>query len=240
LTRRNIWLELAAGGLLAAALVTAVLVPPERTMGDLARIMFVHVPAAWLAYLAFGIALVGSMGYLVTKKMKWDRLAAGSAEIGVYFNGLTIALGMIWGKSTWGVWWTWDARLVLTAIMFFVYLGYQGLRRGIADPVVRARRAAWLGVLGAIQIPLVHFSVIWWRGLHQPPSIIRPGNMQMDAPFRNALFLAVAAFTLVYVALLRRHMENARGQEALAARLASEEVEVAGAAITAPRYGEVD
>ena len=240
MTRRKIWLDLAAGGLLAAALVAAVRVPPEQTQGDLARIMFVHVPAAWLAYLAFGIALVGSVGYLITRRMKWDRLAAASAEIGVCFNGLTIALGMIWGKSTWGVWWTWDARLVLTAIMFFVYLGYLGLRRGITDPVARARRSAWLGVLGAVQIPIVHFSVIWWRGLHQPPSIIRPGGMQMDSPFRMALFLSVAAFTLVYAALVRRHMENAVAEEALAARLASEEVEVAGAAVTAPRYGEVD
>jgi len=240
LTRKRMWLDLAAAAALVAALVAAVLVPPERNMGDLARIMFVHVPAAWLAYLAFGITLVGSIVYLATRRMKWDRLAAASAEIGVYFNGLTIALGMIWGKSTWGVWWTWDARLVLTAIMFFVYLGYLGLRRGIADPLARARRSAWLGVLGAVQIPIVHFSVVWWRGLHQPPSIIRPGGIQMDTEFRIALMVALTAFTLVYAALMRRHMENAVAEEALAARLASEEVEVAGAAITAPRYGEVD
>ncbi|MBM3695958.1 MAG: cytochrome C biogenesis protein [Actinobacteria bacterium] len=238
--RRKVWLDAAAGALLVATLAAALAVPPERTMGDLARLMFVHVPAAWLAYLAFGVTLVGSAGYLATRRMKWDRLAAGSAEVGVCFNGLTIALGMIWGKSTWGVWWTWDARLVLTAIMFFVYLGYLGLRRGIADPVARARRSAWLGVLGAVQIPIVHFSVVWWRGLHQPPSVIRPGGVQMDDEFRIALAVAVLAFTAVYAALLRRHMENARAEEALAARLASEEVEVAGAAITAPRYGEVD
>jgi len=238
--RRKVWLDVAAGALLAGALAAALAVPPERNMGDLARIMFVHVPAAWLAYLAFAVTLVGSVAYLATSRMKWDRLAAGSAEVGVYFNGLTVALGMIWGKSTWGVWWTWDARLVLTAIMFFVYLGYLGLRRGIADPVARARRSAWLGVLGAVQIPIVHFSVVWWRGLHQPPSVIRPGGVQMDTEFRLALAIAVLAFTALYAALLRRHMENALAEEALAARLASEEVEVAGAAITAPRYGEVD
>ena len=236
--RRKIWLDVAAGGLLVAALVTAVTVPPERTQGDLARIMFVHVPAAWLAYLAFGITLVGSLGYLITRRMKWDRLAGASAEIGVFCNGLTIALGMIWGKSTWGVWWTWDARLVLTAIMFFVYLGYLGLRRSIPDPVARARRSAWLGVLGAVQIPIVHFSVIWWRGLHQAPSILRPGGIQMDPPFRSALFLSLAAFTLVYAALLRRHMEGAVAEETLAARLASEEIAVAGAAVTPPRFEE--
>jgi heme exporter protein C len=240
LTLRRMWLDLAAGGTLIAALIAAVLVPPERTQGDLARIMFVHVPAAWLAYLAFAVTLVGSVGYLVTKKMRWDRLAAASAEVGVYFNGLAIALGMIWGKPTWGVWWTWDARLVLTAIMFFIYLGYLALRRGITDPVARARRSAWLGVLGVVQIPIVHFSVVWWRTLHQPPTILRPGRMQMDAPFRGTLFLSLAAFTLVYAALVRRHTENALAEELLAERLASEEVEVAGAAVTAPQYGEAD
>ncbi len=238
MTRRKIWLDLAAGGLLVAALVAAVLVPPERNMGDLARIMSVHVPAAWLAYLAFGITLAGSLGYLITKRMKWDRLAAASAEIGVYFNGLTIALGMIWGKSTGSVV-DLGCRLVLTAIMFFVYL-LPGAPPRHHGPGARARRSAWLGMLGAVQIPLVHFSVIWWRGLHQPPSIIRPGGIQMDPPFRVALVISLLAYTLVYAALMRRHMANALAEEALAARLASEEVEVAGAAITAPRYGEVD
>ena len=101
--------------------------------------------------------------------------------------------------------------------------------------MARARRSAWLGVLGAVQIPIVHFSVIWWRGLHQAPSILRPGGIQMDPPFRSALFLSLAAFTLVYAALLRRHMEGAVAEETLAARLASEEIAVAGAAVTPPR-----
>jgi heme exporter protein C len=238
--KRSAWLDLAGGGLMAAALVAALLVPPERTQGDLARIMFVHVPAAWLAYLAFGVTLVGSVGYLATRRMRWDRLAAASAEVGVFFNGLAIALGMIWGKPVWGVWWTWDARLVLTAVMFFVYLGYLALRRSITDPGIRARRSAWLGVLAAVQIPVVHFSVIWWRTLHQPPTILRVSGMEIDSPFLGALFLSLAAFTVVYAALVRRQIQMAAVAEALAERLASEEVEVAGAAVIAPRLDKGD
>ncbi len=234
------WLDVAAVGTLLTALVVGLVVPPEETQGDLARIMFVHVPAAWLAYLAFGITLLGSALYLITKKIKWDRLAAASAEVGVYFTGLTLALGMIWGKPTWGVWWTWDARLVLTAVMFFVYLGYLALRRGIPDVELRARRSAWLGVLGVIQIPVVHFSVLWWRTLHQPPTLLRPGEMQMDAPFFGALMTSLFAYTVVYAALVRRNIERQELEAKLGDAMASEEIEVAGAAIQAPDYGEVN
>lgn len=233
---RTRMLESAAAVTLVAALVTALIVGEEQTQGDLARVLFVHVPAAWLAYLAFVVTLLGSGLYLWKKDLRWDRLAAASAEVGVFFTGLTIALGMIWGKSTWGVWWTWDARLVLTAVMFFVYLGYLALRRSIPDPVARARRSAWLGILGTVQIPIVHFSVIWWRTLHQPPSILRPGEMQMDPPFRGALMMALVAFTVVYAAMVRRRMELARLEDAIEEAINAEEREVAGAAVTAPRY----
>lgn len=238
--KRPHWLTIAAAGTLLTAMVTALMVPPERVQGDLARVLFVHVPSAWLAYLSFGVTLLGSAMYLIKQDLKWDRLAGASAEVGVFFTGLTLALGMIWGKPTWGVWWTWDARLVLTAVMFFVYLGYLALRRGIDDPVDRAKRSAWLGILGVVQIPLVHFSVLWWRTLHQPPTLLRPDGMQMDAPFRGALFMALFAFTMVYAALVRAHIANAKDEVRLAELIASEEVEVAGAAITAPTLGEVD
>ncbi|MDX1689857.1 MAG: cytochrome c biogenesis protein CcsA [Acidimicrobiia bacterium] len=229
-------LDIAAAGTLLAALVTALVVPPEVTQGDLARIIFVHVPAAWLAYLAFIVTLVGSVAYLVRRNRRWDRVAASSAEVGVYFTGLALVTGSIWGKPTWGVWWTWDARLVLTAVMFFVYLGYLALRRGITDPSARARRSAWFGVLAVVQIPLVHFSVVWWRTLHQPPTILRPGPMQMDAAFRGGLVMAVVAFTVVYAALLRRRIRLARLEDALEERLG--DVDVAGADVAAPDLTE--
>ncbi|MCB2222654.1 MAG: cytochrome c biogenesis protein CcsA [Actinobacteria bacterium] len=205
-------------------------------MGNLARVLFVHVPSAWLAYLSFVVTLVGSGLYLRTKDLRWDRFAASSAEVGVFFTTLAIALGMIWGRSTWGVWWTWDARLVLTAVMLFVYLGYLALRRSIPDRLARARRSAWLGILGIVQIPLVHFSVVWWRTLHQQATIFNTEGMQMDWPFRSALFAGLAAYTLVYVVLMRRRIELARLEDRFEDLVAAEEREVAGEAVTAPRY----
>jgi len=197
------YLELAAAGALVAALVAALLVPPDRIQGDLARLMFVHVPSAWLAYLSFTVTLVASIAYLMRSNLRYDSLAVASGEVGVFFTGLALLTGMIWAKPIWGVWWTWDARLVTTALMFFVYLGYLGLRRGISDPVVRARRSAIFGIIAAAQIPIVHFSVVWWRTLHQPASLLRPGGSALDAPFRGGLLASVIAFTLVYAVLVR-------------------------------------
>ncbi len=232
--RRRI-VEVAAVAALVVAAITAMLVPPEQSQGNLSKLLFVHVPAIWLAYVAFLVTLIGSAAYLVTKNLKWDRRAAASAEIGVLFTGLTILLGMIWGKATWTVWWTWDARLVLTAVMFFVYFGYLALRRAIPHPDLRASRSAVFGLLAVVQIPLVHFSVIWWRTLHQPPSITRPGPMQMDPPYWAALLVGVVAFSTVYAALLLRRLELSRLAAALDEALAASEVAVAGAAIAAPR-----
>jgi len=228
--------EIAAVTTMVTAAIIALSIGEEQTMGNLARVLFVHVPSAWLAYLAFGITLLGSGLYLWKKDLKWDRLAASSAEVGVFFTSLTIALGMIWGRSTWGVWWTWDARLVLTAVMLFVYLGYLALRRSIPDRIARARRSSWLGILGIVQIPIVHFSVLWWRTLHQPPTVLRPGSMEMDPPFRAALFAALFAFTVVYTVLMRRRIELSRLEDRFDEIVAAEERDVAGEAVTAPRY----
>lgn len=227
-------MELAAIGTLVTALLVGLLVPPDLVQGDLQRIMYVHVPSAWLAYLAFIVTLVGSASFLATRRMRWDRLAGSSAEVGVVFTGLALATGMIWGKPVWGVWWTWDARLVLTATMFFVYLGYLALRRSIDDPMRRARRSAVFGMVAVVQIPLVHFSVVWWRGLHQPPTVLRPDGPQMDPPLLFALLTGVIAFTVVYAALLRRRIELAQAEDR-AAQAHPEFEPVAGAAVGAPR-----
>jgi heme exporter protein C len=225
-------LEIAATGTVATALVVGLVVPPDAVQGTVQRIMYAHVPAAWLAYLAFIVTLVGSVAYLATRHLRWDRLAGSSAELGVVFTGLALATGSIWGKPVWGVWWTWDARLVLTAAMFFVYLGYLALRRAIDDPIRRAGRAAIFGIVAVVQIPIVHFSVVWWRGLHQPPTVIRPDGPQMDPPLLFALVMAVVAFTVVYAALLRRRIELADVEDRLAQVDTTEPV--AGSAVSAP------
>jgi heme exporter protein C len=145
---------------------------------------------------------------------------------------------MIWGKPTWGVWWTWDARLTLTAIMFFVYLGYLALRRTSDDPQIRAKRSAVLGVLGAIQIPLVHFSVVWWRTLHQPPSLVRPDGPAIQDPLMLvALIGGVVAFTVVYVSLMAKLIELSELDDLVREADRRAVRPVAGEAVTAPVMG---
>jgi heme exporter protein C len=226
------WIVMALAGLLT--FVASMTVSPDANQGQLSRIMYVHVPSAWLAYLAFGVTMLSSAMYLWKKDLRWDRRALASAEIGVLFTGLAIALGMVWAKPTWGVWWTWDSRLTLTAIMFFVYLGYLALRRTTVALDVRAKRAAILGVVAAVQIPLVHFSVVWWRGLHQAPSLIKPEGPEMDTAIWLTLLFAVANFTAMYVAMMFKRIELARLDDAVLVAEQTSSGPVAGEAVTTP------
>jgi heme exporter protein C len=190
---------------LAAGLVMAFgIAPREATQGNVQRIMYLHVPSVWVAYLAFAVVLVASVVYLVRRSEVADQLAHASAEVGVLFTGLTIATGSIWGKPTWGTWWTWDARLTTVSILFVMYLGYLLLRGMIDDRERGARFAAVLGIVAAFNIPLVHFSVYWWRTLHQPPSLMKPGPSTMPGSIVAALLLNFAAFTLLYVYFVTR------------------------------------
>lgn len=197
----------AAAAIAATAFASLFLVPADAAQGDVQRIMYVHVPTAWLAYAAFFVTLVGSIGYLVRRDLRFDRLAAASAEIGLLFTGLAIVTGAIWGKATWGKWWDWDPRLTTTAILFVVYAGYLLLRQSVSDRRRRAQLAAVLGIVGFLNVPIVHFSVLWWRGLHQPPTVIRPGDPTIDHLLLAQLLASVASFTLAYVWLLRRRVE---------------------------------
>jgi heme exporter protein C len=192
------------GGVTLVALVVGLVMafgvaPREVTQGNVQRIMYLHVPSVWVAYLAFAVVLVASIVYLARRLDGADRLAHASAEVGVLFNGLTIATGSIWGKPTWGTWWTWDARLTSVSILFVMYLGYLLLRGMIEDPEQGARYAAVLGIVAAFNIPLVHFSVYWWRTLHQPPSLMKPGPGTMPGVIVTALMVNFVAFSLLYV-----------------------------------------
>ena len=222
---------------LLAGLTAALTAPPDRIQGDLMRLMYVHVPAAWLAYLSFALTFGASVGWLWKRHARLDRLAAAGAEVGVFFTGLTIALGSVWGKPVWGVWWTWDPRLVTTALMFFVYLGYLALRRAGGGGGGRARRAAVFGVLAFAQVPIVHMSVIWWRALHQPPTVLRPGDPTIDHWMLAVLLVNLVAFTLVFAVLLRARLRLAAAEEALEAAGDDATAELAGSAVTAPRLG---
>lgn len=228
-------LPIAVAVVAAVGLVAAMLAPPDRVQGDLQRLMYLHVPAAWVAYLSFAVTLGGSVAWLWRREPRFDHVAAASAEVGVFFTGLAIALGSVWGKPTWGVWWTWDPRLVTTALMFFVYLGYLALRRAVLDPVSRARRSAVFGVVAFVQVPVVHLSVVWWRALHQPATVLRPGDPSIDHTMLATLLVNVLAFTLLYLLLLRARVRLAVAEEERDAQQLADGAELAGSAVVAPR-----
>ncbi|GAB1692881.1 cytochrome c biogenesis protein CcsA [Krasilnikovia sp. M28-CT-15] len=189
----------AAGGLTAAGLLVGLTVaPPDAVQGQAQRFMYLHVPAAWTAYVAFFAVLVASGAYLVWSDSRWDRAAQAAAEIGLAATVLSFAAGAVWGRLTWGVWWAWDPRIVSTAAMFLIYAAQLTLRRADADRRGAARRAAWLGVGGFTIVPVVHFSVVWWRSLHQQATILAPqGSPPISGLMLTALLLCVAAATTI-------------------------------------------
>lgn len=212
----------AAGSLVVLAILGLAVVPPDAIQGDAQRIMYVHVPAATLAYLAFAVTAVGSVLYLWprTRALKWDRLAASSAELGVVFTGLTLVLGMLWGRPVWGVYWTWDARLITTAVLFFLFLGYLALRRVIPDPTLRARRSAVAALVAFADVPIVHYSVEWWRSLHQESTLLPDGRLdpQIGGDQLVALLWGFVAFLATYLFLLVIRYRLAAAEEGHEAR----------------------
>lgn len=204
------WLSALA---LAIGLVMAFGVAPrEASQGNVQRIMYVHPPLAWVAYVAFAVVAAASIAYLVRRRPVADRLAHASAEVGVLFTGLAIATGSIWGKPTWGTWWTWDARLTSVAILFVMYVGYLLLRGTIEDRERAARYCAVLGIVAALDMPLVHFSVYWWRTLHQPPSLMKPGGFSGSPAILWPLLVNLAAFTLLYAYLVAKRARLLRAE----------------------------
>jgi heme exporter protein C len=180
--------------------------PPDVTQGDLVRLVYIHPGVAWVAlYLAFGLAAVASLLYLWprTRSLFWDRLAAAAVEVGVVFNICTLISGSIWGKPTWGVWWAWDARLTSTAVLLVLFLGYLALRRVPAEPDVRAKRSAFVALFAAVDVPIVHFSVLWWRTLHQGATVLNPDlTPTIHGSMAWTLLLGFIALTLVFVWML--------------------------------------
>jgi heme exporter protein C len=179
--------------------------PPDAYQGNVQRIMYLHIPTILTAYLSYFIVFIGSCLYLWKRDPRDDVLAYSAAEIGVLLTGLTLVEGSIWGKPTWGVWWTWDARLTLTAILFLIFVGYLMLRSLIEDENRAAVAGAVLAIIGCLDIPIIHMSVYWWRTLHQPPSILRPDKMPWENiqwPLLIPLLINLAAFIFLYFYLL--------------------------------------
>ncbi|MFG1779489.1 cytochrome c biogenesis protein CcsA [Micromonospora sp. NPDC049048] len=197
--RTTAWI---AGGLAAAAGLTGgLLAPADAVQGQAQRLMYLHVPAAWVAYLAFAAVLAASVAHLIGGDLRWDRIARASAEIGVALTTAAIGTGSLWGHLVWGTWWAWDPRLVSTALLLLAYIGYLALRRALAERVGgtdggdrrTARVAALAGIAGFLLVPVVHFSVLWWRSLHQQATVLAPGQPPIDPRMALALLLAVAA-----------------------------------------------
>ena len=214
--RRGVWaLGAVATLLVVAGLYAASGSPDEETQGEAARLLFLHVPSAITSYLALGVGVLGAFGYLIRRSPAADLISASGIEIGVLFTGLTLFTGMIWGRLVWGVWWDWsDARMVATAVLFFLYVGYLALRRSISDPRVRAARCAVLGIIAFVQVPIVHYSVLWFRTLHQGPTLIRPDltNATMDPAFSRPLGMSIVAFLALFAFLLAIRMALARAE----------------------------
>jgi heme exporter protein C len=201
---------------IAAGVNALFIVPPDLNQGDAQRIMYVHVPSAWLGYLSGGVTALAGIGYLWKRDLRLDAIALSAAELGVMFTAFAIWGGMMWARPVWGVFWQWeDPRLTTTALLLALYAGYLLFRRLTDDPHRRAARAAVVGLVAAADIPIVHFSVIWWRGLHQGPTFGSPDrilNPAAPSQFVVALMTMLSAFTLAWIWLMIRRYQLARLQ----------------------------
>ena len=184
--------------------------PYDVTLGISSKLLYIHVPTVWVAYLCYTLTFISSVFYFFTKKQKYDSLAVANAKSGVIFTIVTLLAGSFWGKQTWGTWWVWgDARLNLTAILLLVYLGYIASRQFNKDLAKTAKNSSFIGIFGVIQIPILHFSVIWWRSVHQQASIlsqetVASGDAPMSVDILTTLLISVVLVTLVHIFLSKR------------------------------------
>ncbi len=191
----------------AALYLAFVYAPTEAVQGDVQRIFYFHVPIAWLAYLAFFVVFLGSIMYLWRRSELWDTVARCSAEIGVMFTTLVLITGSIWGRTIWGAWWAWDARMTTTLILWSVYVVYLMLRAYSTDPIRGARYGAVLGIIGFADVPIVQMSITWWRTLHPGPVVSLEGSGGLPPQMLTALMVSLVAFTLLYAFLLRQRVQ---------------------------------
>ena len=193
----------AAIGLVVTYIRAIFFTPTEAIQGPAQKIFYVHAPSAWVAFLAFGLVGLTSVLYLWLREARLDRVAEASAEVGVVFTTVVLITGPLWGKPVWGTYWTWDARLTLTLFLWFIYVAYLVLRGAVDDRDMRARYSAVLGILGALLVPFIHLSVYLFRTLHPRPIVMKPSAPSLPGEMLTTLLIAFAAFTLLYVALLR-------------------------------------
>jgi heme exporter protein C len=189
--------------------------PREATMGDVQRVFYFHVPSAWVGFFAFFVTFLAGIGYLAEGQRRWDILALSSVEIGLTFITMTVVTGALWARPVWGTYWTWEPRLTISAVQLLIYVAYLMLRAAIESPERRARFAAVYGVVAFVTVPLSWFAIRWWRTIH--PDILTGGEgMATTSHMIHALLVSLAAFTLLYVTLLRQRVRLERAADALA------------------------
>ncbi|HBR59655.1 MAG: cytochrome c biogenesis protein CcsA [SAR324 cluster bacterium] len=201
-------------GLLACGLWVFLKLPIETSQGFPQKIMYLHVPSVITTYLAFFIVFVYSIAYLWKRELMFDQIAKASAEVGLVFCALVLITGAIWGRTTWGTYWVWDARLTTTLLLFLIFMGYFLLRMSVNDRDKEARLASVLGIIGFLDIPIIHKSVEWWRTLHQPSTLFKVDSGEAKPSMPPELLYPLLASTLVmlafylYLLLLRYQTEN--------------------------------
>jgi heme exporter protein C len=195
------WMAAVSALLLAGGLYLGFAAPEDFQQGTTVRIMYIHVPFAWLAMMCYSLMALSALGTLVWRHPLADVALKSAAPIGAVFTALALATGSIWGKPMWGTWWVWDARLTSVFVLFLMYLGILALTRAIDDPAKSARAAAIITLVGFINIPIIKFSVDWWNTLHQPASVFRMDGPTIDASMLRPLMITAVGFTLLFLTL---------------------------------------
>jgi heme exporter protein C len=202
------WLAGATAILLAIGLYQSAMAPDDYQQGATVKIMFIHVPNAWLSMFVWGVMSIAALGTLVWRHPLADVAAKAAAPIGAAFTFLALVTGSLWGRPMWGTYWEWDARLTSVLILFLMYLGLMALWRAVEDPSRAARAAAILTLVGAINLPIIKFSVDWWNTLHQSASVFRMGGPTLDRAFLIPLLVMAVAFSLLFLTLHIAAMRN--------------------------------
>ena len=222
------WLATAAGMLIAIGLFLAFFrAPPDYQQGHTVKIMFIHVPAAWLAMMGYLLIAVSSFGLIVFRHPLADVSAKAAAPVGATFTLLALVTGSLWGKPMWGAYWVWDARLTSVLLLFFLYLGLMALRSSVEDEAQAAKLTAILGLVGVVILPVIKFSVDWWNTLHQPASVLKIGGPAIHPSILVPLLVNAAGFTTLFFAMHMKAMRNEILRRRIAA-LTRNEVERAG------------
>ena len=190
--------------------------PREATMGDVQRIFYFHVSSAWVGFFAFFVTFLAGILYLIRGERRWDILALSSVEVGLTFITMAVITGSLWARPVWGTYWTWEPRLTISAVQLLIYIAYGMLRRAVEGPERQARFAAVYGIVAFVTVPLSWFAIRWWRTIH-PDILTGGGEMTLTPRMVQTLLVSLAAFTLLYVTLLRQRIRLERFADALAA-----------------------